>query len=181
VVQHAEHRHGQRWSNFKVTVSTLRRPNHAADEYALKAALSEFPEYLRNNADAERRVFPSGPGHENDQIQIGTGVAEIGNDPRGGRVHNHLSIKTTHAGNYSAPEIQRNLAAEFLRFANEERHLNLANVYVHLELDRSTYWENYINKNELPPKGPRAKGASSEGYIKMLRKELAEAEARAKK
>ncbi len=84
-------------------------------------------------------------------------------------MHVHFSVKTTHAGNYSAPDIQRNMQEELKKYA-AEKGVPLSGAYAHVQIDRSSYWENYSIKKSF---GPNVRsGPTSGGFERLLLKDL---------
>lgn len=167
---------GHRHSNFRVTLSTLVRPHNPEEEAQLKQLLVDFQKRALKNIEIAHRIFHF--NSPDDQIRIKRGTPEKGESARGGRVHVHFSVKTTHAGNYSAPDIQRNLQTELVAFA-ESQGITLAGAYAQVQIDRSSYWENYAIKEQF---GTRVRsGPTNQGYGRILRRELAELEKRVHK
>lgn len=158
---------GHRHSNFKVTLSTLTRPTDPAHEQQLADLLVRFQKERLRDLDAANRIFNFKSNE--DRINISRGTPEKGDDPRGSRMHVHFSVKTTHAGSYYAPDIQRNMQEELKRYAAEQG-VPIAGAYAHVQIDRSSYWENYSIKKNFGPSV--LSGPSRGGFERLLNKEL---------
>lgn len=166
---------GHRHSNFQVTLSTLKRPTDPAEEKRLADLLVSFQRDRLRDLEVANRIFNFQSNE--DRINISRGTPEKGEDARGGRMHVHFSVKTTHAGSYSAPDIQRNMQKELVLYAKEQG-ITLVGAYAHVEIDRSSYWENYTIKKSFPNV---ISGPTKEGLARLLRKEMRELQRRQNK
>jgi len=160
---------GEKYSIYNVTLSTLRRPYDDNERRQLEQVLDGFVDHLAS-AEGYDEVFGSnGP---NDRATIRTGRPEVGNDPRGSRVHIHFRAETLHAGLHRAPEIQERMREAFIEYA-ADHGVELSGAYAYVQVDNSSYMLNYQDKEvgNIPLRTQ---------YIKRAEKELAAAKKKLK-
>jgi hypothetical protein len=156
---------GQSYSVYKVTLSTLRRPHDDAEREQLERVLYDFQRYLTTPEGYDAAFGSNGA---DDQATIRPGRAEVGDDPRGSRVHVHFVAETLHAGLHSAPEVQRRMREAFLQYA-QDHGVQLNGAYAYVQLDNSSYGLNYTIKYG------RQRTQETTKYVARLQRELADA------
>lgn len=164
---------GEKHSVYNVTLSTLRRPHDDAERQQLEQLLDNFQDYLAT-PDGYDQVFGShGP---NDHVVITAGRPEVGDDPRGSRVHIHFVADAIHEGLHHAPTVQARMREAFIEYA-EDHGVQLSGAYAYVQVDSRSYMLNYVDKygsdGKRKPTGTQ--------YIKRLEKDLQDAKKRVTK
>lgn len=155
-------------SIYNITLSTLRRPYDDAERQQLEGVLDQFQDYLTTPEGYDHAFGSIGEG---DRVHIDAGTPEVGNDPRGSRVHIHFVATTYHEGLHNAPEIQQRIREAFIEFA-EERGVQLNGAYAYVQVDARSYMANYIRKGTAT----RAGTPKRTQYLQRLQRDLRDAQ-----
>ncbi len=164
---------GDKYSVYNVTLSTLRRPHDDQERQQLERVLDDFQEYLTTPEGYDRVFGSNGP---NDRATIHAGRPEVGDDPRGSRVHIHFVAETLHAGLHHAPDIQTRMREAFIEYA-AENGIQLSGAYAYVQVDNRSYMLNYVDKF----RGSNNRAPTRTQYIKRLEKDLRDAKKSANK
>lgn len=144
----------RRHSNYLITISTNVRPRDAAHQEQLSNALDEVTHSVfDSDANLERLIRFNKPHHHySDQYIQNIAVrsaAEVGTDPRGGRVHTHVNVRINHTSNitmkYSAPMIK-----QLFMDSGALQALGVKNLYIKIQLiaDIGEAIKKYLSKQQ---------------------------------
>ena len=144
----------RRSSNYLITISTNVRPRDAAHQQQLSEALEQATHNVfDSDANLERLIRFNKPHHYYGDRYIQNiavrSAAEVGTDPRGGRVHTHVNVRINHTSNitmkHSSPMIKQ------LYFDQETlQQLGVKNLYIKIQLiaDNREAIKKYLSKQQ---------------------------------
>ena len=162
---------GQRYSVYSINLNTNVRPHSDGEREQLERLLNDYQEWLTTPQGYDAAFGSFGAG---DQATIKAGDPEVGDDPRGSRVHVHFTAETLHEGQHNIGEIQASVRQSLIDFA-ADKGIELNGAYAYVKLDSSSYGLNYSIKNKRPRK------IAGTQYLNRLEKELAAAKKTAAK